>query len=79
VTLDVESNLLSGLSTDTLTAYDASNVVLDTDVVIEAVHGVNTLTVTSASDDIDHFTIATDDGPSVEWGLAFSNIDWDCN
>jgi hypothetical protein len=77
VTLDVESNRLVA-TTDTLTAYDASDIVVDTDFVVEAVHGVNTLTVTSASDNIDHFTVATDDG-GFGRGLAFSNIVWDCN
>lgn len=62
-------------TTETLTAYDASDNVIDTDSATSSFL-VNTLTVSSTSNDIDHFTIATDD--ANEQGLAFTNLSWNC-
>ena len=65
VTLDAHSNTFDP-TTDTLTAFDASDNVVDTDSAAEPFNTANTFTVTSASDNIKYFTIATDD-PDVRW------------
>jgi len=62
-------------STNTLTAYDASNNVAGTDSAFGV--DVNTLTVTSTTNNIKYVTIATDDAEML--GLAFTNIVWGCN
>ena len=76
VMLEAQSNTFA-FTTDTLTAYDASNNVVDTDSALDPFNSSNTLTATSTSDNIRYFTIATND-PQV-LGIAFSNIVWSCN
>ena len=59
----------------TLTAYDASNTAVDTDTAVSLYP--NTLTATSATNNIKYFTIATDDF-GAQLGIAFTNIVWGC-
>jgi hypothetical protein len=70
VQLDAES-LGFAVFTLTLTAYDSSDTVVDTDAKTQT--GVASLSVTSAMNNIQYFTIGT-----TSTGLAFSNIVWDC-
>lgn len=77
VTLDAQPGTFNSV-TDTLTAYDASNTAVGSDSASDSGRSsVNTLTVTSATNNINHFTIATDD--PGQGGIAFSNITWSCN
>jgi hypothetical protein len=62
-------------TTETLTAFDASDAIVGTDSAVDPQNSTNTLTVTSASNKIKYFTIATD----AFAGLGFSNIVWTCN
>ncbi len=76
VALDAQANNdRATLPKQALTAYDVSNNVVGTDSAVG--NDVNTLTVTSATNNIKYFTIATDD-PSL-LGIAFTNIVWGCN
>jgi hypothetical protein len=74
VTLEAQSETFDP-TTETLTAFDASDNVVDTDSAVDPFNSTNTLTVTSASDNIKYFTIATDGGS----GVGFSNIVWTCH
>ena len=58
----------------TLTAYDSSNAVLDTDAVTPATAQLGTLSVSSTVGNIKYFTLGVND-PA---GLGFSNIVWGC-
>lgn len=74
VQLDAQANIHTG-HTQTLTAYNSSNTVVDTDAVTAAGGGsVTTLSVSSATNNIQHVTIQSTDTS----GFAFSNIVWGC-
>jgi len=76
ISLDEQPNTTINSTTDTLTAFDASDQVIGSDSAGHAAGTtVNTLTVSSTSDNIAYFTIATDDSD----GIGFSNIVWGCN
>jgi hypothetical protein len=77
VTVEAQSETFQP-TTDTLTAFDASDNVVGTDSAVDPENSTNTLTVTSASDNIKYFTIATDDDEAFQ-GIGFSNIVWTCN
>jgi hypothetical protein len=77
VRLDEEPNQMNGSTTDTLTAYDASDNILDSVTEPYSAGAVNTLSVSSTSNNIKYFTIATDQ--PFEWGINFTNINWSCN
>lgn len=76
VQLDTQANYSLSATTETLTAYDASDSVIDTDSATSLLLK-NTLTVTSTSNNIKSFTIATNH--PEERGLVFTNISWTCN
>ena len=80
VQLDAEAGVYFAATNITLTAYDASNNVVDTDSLADAAGTpaapVVTPSVSSTSNNIKYFTIATDD-PNTG-GLGFSNIAWGC-
>jgi hypothetical protein len=61
----------------TLTGYDASNAVVATDTATDSTNSVHTLSVSSATNNIKYFTMATDD--PAAFGVAFTNIVWTCN
>jgi hypothetical protein len=78
VQLDAESNIFSTANL-TLTGYDASNNVVDSETLSDDQTGgpvADTLTVSSSSNNIKYFTIATDD-PN-QFGVGFTNINWAC-
>jgi len=72
VQLDAEALLAGAL---TLRAYDASDNVVDSDTSASS-SVVQTLSASSASDNITHFTI---EGDAASRGVGFSNIVWGCN
>ena len=79
VELDASSNVLYTTTNLTLTGYDASNNVVDSETLSNDQTGgpaVDTLAVSSTSNNIAYFTIATDD-PLVD-GVGFTNINWGC-
>jgi hypothetical protein len=82
VQLDAESAAVSGSNTNlTLTGYDASGRILNTDTVFEpagSTSSVVLLSIGSSSNNIKYFTIATDDSDS-DAGVVFSDIAWACN
>ena len=61
----------------TLTAYDAAGTPVGTETAIPGGFGAATLSVTSATDNIDHFTVSTTD--PFQFGVGFTNIVWACN
>lgn len=69
VQLDVDR---SSSSTRTLKAYDASDAVVDTDAATTI--GLVTLSVSSATNNIEYFTLEVDN----DRGLGFTNIVWGC-
>ncbi len=75
VQLKAESNYYGAPTNLTLTAYKTSGSV-DTDTATQVGQMYRTLSVTSTSDDIESFTIATDD---TYWGIFISDIVWACN
>jgi len=78
VQLDAESPTLDPRTVHlTLTAYDASNAVVDSDSVTQTGLGATfRLSVSSSNNNIKYFTIATDDPQSR--GVTFNNIVWGC-
>jgi hypothetical protein len=74
VELDADPNSFADV-TQTLTAYDASNNVVDTDSGHGTVAGLNHLTVSSGVNNIKYFTIDT----TTLDGVGFSNISWTCS
>jgi hypothetical protein len=74
--LDAESNFFGATTNVTLTAYDASNAVVGTNSASQpgGSQVVSTLSVSSTSNNIKYFTIATDDPNQA--GVGFSNIAW---
>jgi hypothetical protein len=81
VQLDAESDHYGGVDTTlTLTGYNAANAVVDSDSAFQRAdtpHVTHSLSISSPSNNIKYFTIATND-PLVE-GVFFSNIVWTCN
>jgi len=69
-----DTNLITHL---TLTGYDASNAVVATDTATDSTNSVHALSISSATNNIKYFTVATDD-PNA-FGVAFTNIVWTCN
>jgi hypothetical protein len=61
----------------TLTAYDAADTPVGTETATPGGFGAATLSVTSATDNIDHFTVSTTD--PFQFGVGFTNIVWACN
>ena len=76
VSLVAQSALLGESTTETLTAYDASNTAVGSNQATDPNNSVNTITVTSGSNNIKSFTIATD---AASFGVEFTNIVWTCN
>lgn len=82
VQLDAMSNAVDALTTNlTLTGYDASGQMVNTDTVVEPI-GSDTLVVPlsigSSSNNIKYFTIATNDS-HTDGGVLLSDIAWACN
>jgi hypothetical protein len=67
-------------TTVTLTAYDASSAVVGTDQFSDPDNTVQTLSVTSSTNNIEYFTVTTDDAVNFEFpnGVEFTNIVWAC-
>jgi len=67
-------------TTITLTAYDASNAVVGTAQFFDPDNTVQTLSVTSSTNNITHFTVETNDAINFEFpnGVEFTNIVWRC-
>jgi hypothetical protein len=61
VQLDAQDALTGTATTITLTAYDASNSVVGSDQAIDPDNSVNTLSVTSATNNVKSFTVETND------------------
>jgi hypothetical protein len=83
VQLDAQTDSFPGSFNVTLTGYNASNGVVGSDSDPQpggSTGAVSTLSVTSTSNNIKYFTIATDDpGTSCSGGVGFSNVGWACN
>jgi len=75
VALDETPNMDSVATTNTLTAYDASNQPVGADTFTSA--SAHRFTVTTTTNSIKYFTIATDDPDQL--GIAFTNIIWTCH
>jgi hypothetical protein len=74
VQLDAQANTHDA-ETQTLTAYDSSNTVVDSDAVTAADTGsVTSLSVSSATNNINYFTVESTDSD----GFGFTNIVWAC-
>jgi hypothetical protein len=80
VRLDASDGDKDKPTTITLTAYDASNAVVGTDQFSDPDNTVQTLTVTSATNNIKYFTVTTDDAINFEFpnGVEFTNMVWRC-
>jgi len=76
VSVVAQSAVLGQATTETLTAYDASNSVVGSNQASDPDNSVNTLTVTSATNNIKSFTVATD---ASLGGPEFTDIVWTCN
>ena len=76
--LDAQDAVTGIPTTITLTANDASNAVVGSDHAIDPNNSVNTLSVTSATNNITHFTVSTNDPNQFPFGVQFTNIVWGC-
>lgn len=76
VQLQAQSNDYGDALTVTLTGYDASNNVVDSDSQTVS-SAAPTLNISSTTNSIKYFTVATSD--PFGNGVGFSNINWGCN
>lgn len=80
VRLDAQDGDKLNITTITLTAYDASNTVVGTAQATDVFNTVNTLSVTSPTNNIKYFTVQTNDAIFFQFpnGVQFTNIVWHC-
>jgi hypothetical protein len=80
VQLNAESDVATISETHlTLNGYDANNVLVDSDTVVDPANlggSVVPLSILDSGNDIKYFTITTDD--AATFGVIFSDIVWDC-